>query len=145
GSGVLGDEAGVELDPPDVVVAVVVVPQGAGQVAGAAVGLQVAGGGPDGLVGVVDVALAVAGPGRGQELHRPLGAGGAGPPDAAHAGLDQVDRGQDRPRDPELPLGRVVVGQEVVGRGRGDDAPGRHVRGRVGQRPQLAAGGDVAG
>src|SRR5262249_36581060 len=57
GSGVLGDEAGVELDPPDVVVAVVVVPQGAGQVAGAAVGLQVAGGGPDGLVGVVDVAL----------------------------------------------------------------------------------------
>ena len=97
-------------------------------------------------MGVLDVALAVDLPGRRQELHRPLGAGGRQAVDAPDPGLDQVDGGQVLPRHPRRGLGLVVPGHEVGGRRGRLDAPGRHLGRRgAGQRPQVAPGGRMGG
>ena len=56
-------------------------------------------------------------PGRGHELHRPLGAGRAARAEPVEAGLDEVDRGEHLPVDAEAALRLAVVAKERRGRG----------------------------
>src|SRR5207253_8075189 len=100
---------GIELDGSDVEPARVVGVDGAGHVLRSSVRMQVTSGGKDGVAWIVDVAAAVAGPGRRHELHRPLRAGGAETLDPAHVCLDQVDGGQILPLDSGALLRLTVV------------------------------------
>ena len=123
----------------------VVVVEGTGHVGGSAVGVEVAGGGEDRVVVAVDVALAVPRPRRGQELHGALRAGGARASDAAHAGLDEVDRGEVRPGHAEGSFGLAVVTLQLVRRCGRDDVPrGQRGPGRC-QPLEVDTGGHVRG
>ncbi len=135
----------VHGDGPHVGVAGVVGEQRPAHVARSAARRQVVGGAEDGVAGVGHVAAEpVRRPRRVDELHGPVGPGGAEPHDAAHPGLDEVDRGQVVPRDPEPGLGLSVVGHQVVGRFGGHDPPLRGLR--LGRRAGVEAlgGRDVA-
>jgi hypothetical protein len=106
-------------------VRVVVPVQGVIAVVGEAISGEVAAGRHDAVVGRQDVALAVGGKGRGQELHGALRASSAHPGDAAEAGFDQVDRRQVCPVDTGRRFRLAVVTEQLVGRPRRDDAPRR--------------------
>ena len=105
---------GLGEDLLDVPVGVVVGEDRPVPVARRAGGAQVAGGGVDRVVGVGRVAPAVAvgvdavgGPGGGHELHPAEGARRRGPEVLAEAGLDLVDRGQDRDAALAEPVARA--------------------------------------
>ena len=127
--GIARDELGAQQHRVDVFGRVVVRQDGRGQVAGGPRRAQVAGGGEDGVDGVVRVGVArvqrvdpVLDPGRGHELHPPDGAGGRHRQVVAVIGLDFVDRREDLPRHAVLRRGRLVDGQQeqgdaVVGKG----------------------------
>ena len=111
-------------------------------VAGRSVRVQVVRGAEDRVVRVVDVAAhAVRRPGRRDELHRPLRAGGAVVPHPAEGALDEVHRGQDLPADAEAALRLAVVPEQDAGglrRAGAEAAP----RLRRGERRELTPGTD---
>ena len=108
------DPSGVGEHGADVEVGGVVGVEGSAQVGGSARGAQVVGGAHDRVVRVVHVpAHPVGGPGRGDELHRALRAGGARVAHAAERRFDEVDGREHGPRDAEAPLGLAVVGEQA--------------------------------
>jgi hypothetical protein len=133
--------AGVGADRAHIAAAGIVGVQGTGHVGRGAVGPQQPGRGQNGIAGGLDVAAAaVALPGGGQELHRPLGSGRAGPPDPTQPGFHQVNGGQVLPGHGQPGLGRPVGGQQPPGRGGGDDPPARQPAGGPIELAEFAAG-----
>src|SRR5262249_3358827 len=119
GVGQLAVLVGVEQHLVDVPGGVVVGEDRLADVLVAAGGPQVAGGGADRVDRVVGVAAAVVvgvhpvgGPGRGDELHPALGAGGGDVQVGAEGGLDLVDRGEHLPGDAVLGAAGLVDRQE---------------------------------
>src|SRR5438477_427521 len=104
----------VALDRRDVERGVVVREDGLVHVARRPGSLQVARSGEDRVTVAVHVAPgSVRGPGRGNELHRSLRARSRITADAAHAGLDEVDRCEEVPRHPKGRLGLLVVAHQL--------------------------------
>src|SRR5712691_871969 len=94
------------------------------------------------VVRIVDVSPEpVRAPARRHELHRPLRTGGARAAELPERGLDEVDRGEDAPRNTEAPLALAVEAEQISGRPcrtNADCAPPKRRRDRV----ELAMSGD---
>ncbi len=151
-----GDQARAEEDRVDVPVGVVVGPDRGADVVLVVRGLEVAGGGEDGVDRVVRILAAVLVgvgpvhlPGGGHELHPAERAGGRDVQVAAVVRLDLVDRGEDLPADAVLDSGGLVDREEEGGHPELADDEVRHAGGGgragedVGEARVVARGSSV--